>query len=469
MRGFWRAGCRLLGVVVALLVVAGQAGCGLVQTVRATDMQLREDGPAQDDEFKKDPHLAVVSRAPVKLGVIAAQPIRNTYRGEGIWTTPVPEDPHRVAILGAKDSTTLINEFGLMAAFAAMAYHRHVPVSERYAWGPTQLRGANKEACINNHKKHPLPALMKEVGPITQVTSENGRPVQKRGTWARWLEGKAPACVSDDGLFYETYVFQDEDKVISDVAIVFRGTENVQGQGSSDWKSNFSAAMGFEPLEYQVARVELKKTLAQLLDDTVKAGKPMPRIYAVGHSLGGGLAQMAAYTNAEILAAYAFNTTAVTDWSYLKLEGLVVVTDPIIYRIHERHEFLANLRAVTSRVNLPHFGRSDFEFNYKEDGGEVAKHSMSLLACNFAGFIAAQSAAGKTTVATGSPKSSEDSPRFAFGYDSVFAKKLFEQKLDGDANTSNSNREDLEALCSPAIRQKVCATPVTKDSQVCRS
>lgn len=436
---------RMLGLLALVAGVAGLSGCGALQTMRSAHTQSQENGEAEDRQFALDPHMAIVSAAPIKLGFNGPAPITNTYRQDGTVNLTPPEDPHRKSVQAATNAGTLIHEFGLMAAFSTMVYHRHIPVSARYALKPGQASGANMEACTRNHDKHPLPALMAESGPLTLATAGKA---DVTGRWERWLGGAEPACVSSDDLFYETYVFRRADNgEIVDAVIAFRGTENTPGQMTSDWKDNFSAAMGVEPHQYQLARQELKKTVSALR--AVNAGKgPMPRIYAAGHSLGGGLAQMAAYTNQEILAAYAFNTSAVTDWSYLKPLNLVEVTDPVIYRIHQRGEFLGNLRAVTSRVNSRRFGRSDYEFNYQEKGGEIAKHSIALLACHFAGFIAQQA-----------PNSS-----FAFGYDRAFATALFRHNLD----RAEDSKENLETLCAPDTRAKVCTTPPASGSGMCK-
>ena len=433
-------------VLQLLALVAGVAvlsGCGALKTIESAQIQSRENEEAEDRQFALDPHLVIVSVAPLKLGSNGPAPITNTYQHASTANLTLPEDPHRKSILAASNSRTLIQEFGLMAAFATMVYHRHMPVHERYALKPGQTSGANMEACTKNHATHPLPALMSKVGQLTSVTAGMARVT---GQWERWLDGAEPACVSDGDLFYETYLFRrmDNGEVI-DAIIAFRGTENTSEQIASDWKDNFSASMGVEPHQYKLAREKLKKTVAALKE--VNSGKGnVPRIYAVGHSLGGGLAQMAAYTNQDILAAYAFNTSSVTDWSYLKPLNLVEVTDPVIYRIHQRGEFLGNLRAVTSRVNSRRFGRSDYEFNYQENGGEVAKHSISLLACHFAGVIAQQD-----------PKSS-----FAFGYDNAFAAALFNHNL-------NEPKGNTETLCNPANRAKVCATSPALGSKMCGS
>lgn len=441
----WQDFTRVLGWLVWVTSATVLSGCGVLKTMHSAHIQSSENKDAEDRQFALDPHMAIIARAPSKLGTAGPLPITNTFKQEDAAVALPLWDPHRASIHAATHSGSLIHEFGLMAAFATMAYHRHVPVSKRYALQPGQTSGANIEACTNNHDKHPLPALMAQTGALTLVTL--GTP-DVSGQWERWLNGAEPACVSKDDLFYETYVFRRADNgEVVDAVIAFRGTENTPGQMTSDWMDNFSAAMGFEPHQYQLAREALKKTVRALHIVNNGKGTTRPRIYAVGHSLGGGLAQMAVYTNRDILAAYAFNTSPVTDWSYLKPLGLVEVTDPVIYRIHQRGEFLGNLRAITSRVNSRRFGRSDFEFNYQADTGTFAKHSIALLACHFAGFIAKQGA---------------ETP-FAFGFNRAFATALFNHNLDGE-----NDSEDLETLCKKTIREKVCAIAPASGSELCR-
>ena len=209
--------------------------------------------------------------------------------------------------------------------------------------------------------------------------------------WSRWRGSKFSAedprrtpCVSESGLSYETFIFRKSGQgKIEEAVIAYRGTENYDlYEKVHDWRSNFSVAFGFTKSQYSEALARLPHLVAAL-----KMENPEIRIYATGHSLGGGLAQQAAYASSNIERAYAFDPSSVTNWSYLKLNGYLTKEkggnpDPTIYRIYHRGEILAYMRAITSRLNLRRFGRSDYEFHFQKEKA-VGGHSMAILACHF--------------------------------------------------------------------------------------
>lgn len=422
-----------------ILVMLGLSGCGAIKTLQASAIQRDESAHTDELERNTRPEAVIVSMAPFRL----SRPPASTGGVEAVEEAPAySSDPHYLRIRRASHAGVLVDEFGLMALFSTMVYHRHVPLENRYGEGDSARRGARQVACVDNHAGHPLPRLFPDT-PVLGGGAQTGR-------WVRWLQGKEPACASADGLFYETYVLETLTDtgvpMITDAVIAFRGTENTPGQEFADWKDNFSAFFGIEPHQYRLAREKLKHSVAALL--AANPSGVRPRIYVTGHSLGGGLAQLAVYAHPEVIAAYVFNTTAVTDWSFMKLEGAVKVSDPVIYRIEQRGEFLGNLRAITSRFNSRRYGRSDFEFNYQEEGGQIAKHSISLLACNFAARIAA--VPGR---------------KAAFGYDDQLAARAFKLDLQ---STGEDSKRNLETLCGSKIRRQVCESSAVKDTAACR-
>lgn len=250
-------------------------------------------------------------------------------------------------------------KFALMALFSQMAYLDHLSYEDR-----------NDADCQKRISEHP----------INQI---DNRDPSKTPAWRRWDDKLG--CHSESGLYYEVYVF-GKTEAYEEAVIAFRGTENYPAQRFLDWSANLDDALGLDPVEYKIARDEIGKTIAEL-----RRQYPSMPIYLTGHSLGGGLAQQSAYTSttADVKATYVFNTSAVTNWSYLYLKpGSIKTSAPIIRRISERGEILGDMRWVTSRVNFRRFGRSDYEFNFSQ-GNAASSHSMAILACNLASRVLA--------------------------------------------------------------------------------
>ena len=256
------------------------------------------------------------------------------------------------------------NRFALMALFAKIVYRKDLPPEKR-----------GEQSCSYLTKTEPLTL---------------GMPRRADGSgWKRWKgTSEASACVSKDGLAYETYVHEDSAGNLDEAVIAFRGTENYNvTELLDDWSTNFAAALGVEPSEFVTAQ--------KLVPNVIKGLKtqfPSIRIYATGHSLGGGLAQQAGYMSSDVLEVYAFNPSPVTNWSFLKLRDLIDKTDPTIFRVYHWHEGLAYVRNVTSRFNSRRFGRSDYEFYFQKDQ-PVAVHEMGILACHLAKLIQGEEAA----------------------------------------------------------------------------
>lgn len=170
---------------------------------------------------------------------------------------------------------------------------------------------------------------------------------------------------------------------ITKAVIAYRGTENRSGQTWPDWSTNVANALGFEPRQYVLARERLETLTAGLLAES--GAKALP-IYAVGHSLGGGLAQQAGYLSRNITEVYAFNTSPVTNWTNLRLQGLVKNGYPIIHRVHNGGEGLAGIRATATATTAARHGRHDIGIQFGEKE-LIAGHSMAMLACGFAKIL----------------------------------------------------------------------------------
>ena len=161
----------------------------------------------------------------------------------------------------------------------------------------------------------------------------------------------------------------------------------------------------------------------------LRAQPPKVKIHAVGHSLGGGLAQQTGYQFDEVEQVYTFNTSPVTNCTSLRLEEPVVsdypkvsvVKDslqgsavekkprnsisneyPIIFRIYHTGELLQAVRSFTTTLKSSRFGRYDVGVQFLEKSF-VKGHSMQILACGFADIL----------VNTAAPANTGDDPSVA--------------------------------------------------------
>lgn len=272
----------------------------------------------------------------------------------------------------SQEMKSLANKFALMALFSKVVYRKDLP---------EQIR--NEKGCDYLIKDAKVP----DVG-MPQQYEVNGTD-KKRFGWERWQgNDKAVSCVNKDGLSYETYVYKNKDGKLEEAVIAFRGTENFNlEEALDDWVSNLSAALGMEPPEYRLAR----ELIPGLINGLV-AASPNIRIYAAGHSLGGGLAQQAGYLSSRVLEVYAFDTSPVTNWSQLQSMHLIDNDDPVIYRVYHWNEALARVRNISSRFNIRRFNRSDYEFFFQEMPSKVEAHEMGILACHLSKNIQGETA-----------------------------------------------------------------------------
>ncbi|WP_234085799.1 lipase family protein [Azonexus sp. R2A61] len=260
------------------------------------------------------------------------------------------------------------NRFGLMALFALTVY--------RYDLSP------------EDRDQHACDYLDKQVSGDKDFGMP--RSADSKMKWERWVPQKKKApmaepCYNAHGLFYETYVRRDEHDHIREAVIAYRGTENRAGQWWPDWSANLSNALGFEPEEYVLARERLAN-LVEHLRDEAGPNVPPPAIYAVGHSLGGGLAQQAGYLSEHIKEVYTFDTSPVTNWTHLRLLGLVDRGYPVIHRVYNGGEALAGIRALATAATATRYGRHDVGIQFGEKA-PVKGHSMAVLACGFAKIL----------------------------------------------------------------------------------
>ena len=133
----------------------------------------------------------------------------------------------------------------------------------------------------------------------------------------------------------------------SEVSIAFRGSTLL----TADWISNLDPATGyFADDYYRQLRRNVDAIIKKITTlDCYKRARNRPQIVSVGHSLGGGLAQMAALANnparPQIAKVFAFDPSPVTGASYVDKYVLSQnVRGLEIDRVYQSGEALQGLR-----------------------------------------------------------------------------------------------------------------------------
>lgn len=155
----------------------------------------------------------------------------------------------------------------------------------------------------------------------------------------------------------------------------FRGTDF---SSLSDWRSNLRWFTRFFPGQdqYEIVYARKKELLTLAMDrlhEKNGAGIKVD-IFATGHSLGGGLAQMFAYANTAMKGAIVFDSSPVT--GYLNIvEDAEVNCAAGILRVYERGEVLQYVRSFLRRFYDISSNIAEVSFNLLE-GNPIVNHSM---------------------------------------------------------------------------------------------
>jgi len=210
---------------------------------------------------------------------------------------------------------------------------------------------------------------------ILDIRFEDYRPDIK----GRWLKG-----------LKVTSYYKQEDGVTY-VTIIFRGTRFTKWR---DWYANANWLTRYMPFVHNA----YKQTILQidpyidaiegyLLEHKFANSINDIKFISTGHSLGGGLAQQAAYASHRIETVYAYDPSPVTGYKSIgktkrqkNCEGLQ------IYRIWEQGEILLYLRYITKTFQKLSFKANisprivEVRFNFVENKDAITEHSMSNLA-----------------------------------------------------------------------------------------
>jgi len=181
----------------------------------------------------------------------------------------------------------------------------------------------------------------------------------------------------------EYHVWRRMDGGCREVVIAFRGSDRGD---VGDWRSNFRWLHRLRPQFDQYAQIE-----AHMGDivRTMSAGGcagASTMFASVGHSLGGGLAQQAAYSNSRIRYVYAFDPSPVT--GFFDLSAAVREANTVglgIDRVYEQGEILGLPRRIIMAFYPPapcNPRVRQVRFNVLM-GTPVEQHSMDGLTANF--------------------------------------------------------------------------------------
>lgn len=220
--------------------------------------------------------------------------------------------------------------------------------------------------------------------------------------WYAWTQFPGPSLAKKAEkakLFFSVWEHRTGNGAadISEVAIVFRGTEADQRQ---DW---FSNARWFIPTwlrgedQYDVTRDLVARVFEEEIQTRIRQQRlPVDvKVVALGHSLGGGLAQQLAYamprSNGHLVTVskvIAFNSSPVTGYYSTANPPRDDNTQGLeIDRVFEHGEALAYTRMLINIVVPPYKRAShvrDLRFNLMTKPGGVANHGSQFFACRFA-------------------------------------------------------------------------------------
>lgn len=314
-----------------------------------------------------------------------------------------------------KDDTVLIRE----PYQSSYIPHDRVGDIAKVYWQYTALAANAYQLAWPNYRQKLVVANNKAIQPpvqerFAQACRRGSKQLIPTPGWYAWPEFPSQALAEqaeEAKLFFSVWEHRTGQTPadISEVAIVFRGTEADQRQ---DW---FSNARWFIPTklrgedQYDITRDWVSKAFEAELQDRIRQGK-LPatvRIVAIGHSLGGGLAQQLSYAfprsspqPIRVSKVIAFNSSPVTGWCSTANPPRDENTKGLeIDRIFEHGEALAYIRLPINMVASPNKRDSavrDLRFNLNMAPGGVTNHGSQFFACRLAEVAGAKKSAIST-------------------------------------------------------------------------
>ena len=263
-----------------------------------------------------------------------------------------------------KDTPPAQDYAGHFATYAAMAAKAYEAVDDqgRVIGKPRDFGSANQK----------VRALLSD---WTYVTGDYG-PL---------CPGGGHQCSIIQGLEYQVWASRPrKDGACQTVALVFRGTD---ANSLGDWLSDLHWIIRLTPLNDQYEQVQ--QQTQEIIDrkiKTLRCFRKDTQIVSVGHSLGGGLAQQAAYMSRDIRKVYAFDPSVVTGALDPHSNLAQTRAGLEIERIYEHGEILAFPRLLVRSVleNSPCNPQIRVaRFNLAE-GSPVSQHSIVDLAAHLA-------------------------------------------------------------------------------------
>lgn len=139
------------------------------------------------------------------------------------------------------------------------------------------------------------------------------------------------------GIAVHTFVH----KSCSEVVVAFRGTNFEE---VNDWITNFRWFTRLLPIYDQYEQVQdFSAEIVEIMREQCPKQKSL-RLTAVGHSLGGGLAQQMAYASAEVQRVFAYDPSFVTGYYDVDSKAREKLNHLEVDRVYEHGEFLAYFR-----------------------------------------------------------------------------------------------------------------------------
>jgi len=185
-----------------------------------------------------------------------------------------------------------------------------------------------------------------------------------------------PDCKPVGGLGFQIWR-RMQGGVCRDIVVAFRGTDR---NDRGDWTSNFRFLYRLAPRfdQYDQVRTHIRRVIKRIKERGCRGAL----FVATGHSLGGGLAQQAAYADGTIRYVYAFDSSPVT--GFFDVSAIVRernVKGLGIDRTYEAGEILVLPRILIENIipPLPCSPRTrTVRFNLLS-GSPVVQHSISEL------------------------------------------------------------------------------------------